>query len=94
MDIKHEKSGDKGGAFVAAQDGRNAGKMTYRKSGDSEITVDHTEVHDDFRGEGVGKKLLMNVVDYARTNNIKIVPQCPYVKSVFDKEPELRDVLQ
>jgi uncharacterized protein len=32
-------------------------------------------------------------VDYARTHNIKIIPICPYAKSLFDKLPEWKDVL-
>jgi len=33
-------------------------------------------------------------VDYARTNGWKILPLCPFAKSVFDKTPEYADVLQ
>jgi predicted GNAT family acetyltransferase len=32
-------------------------------------------------------------VDYAREKHIKIIPLCPFAKSVFDRTPEFRDVL-
>lgn len=81
------------GYFEALEDGKQAGMMTYTWAGDSKFIIDHTEVNEEFNGKGVGKKLVMAAVDYARTNNIKIIPLCPFAKSVFDKVAEIRDVL-
>jgi predicted GNAT family acetyltransferase len=81
------------GYFEAVEDGKEAGKMTYTWAGDSKFIIDHTEVNEGFNGKGVGKKLVMAAVDYARNNNLKIIPLCPFAKSVFDKTAEIRDVL-
>jgi len=81
------------GYFEAVEDGKEAGKMTYTWAGDSKFIIDHTEVSPDFNGKGVGKKLVMAAVEYARNNNLKIIPLCPFAKSVFDKVEEIRDVL-
>ncbi|MEG1024519.1 MAG: GNAT family N-acetyltransferase, partial [Flavobacterium sp.] len=81
------------GYFEAVEDGKEAGKMTYTWAGDSKFIIDHTEVNPDFNGKGVGKKLVMAAVEYARTNKLKIIPLCPFAKSVFDKVEEIRDVL-
>ncbi|MFH6935466.1 GNAT family N-acetyltransferase [Flavobacterium sp. FlaQc-30] len=81
------------GYFEAVEDGQEAGKMTYTWAGDTKFIIDHTEVNPDFNGKGVGKKLVMAAVEYARTNNLKIIPLCPFAKSVFDKVEEIRDVL-
>ncbi|MBS7232674.1 N-acetyltransferase [Flavobacterium psychroterrae] len=83
----------KRGQFEAIENGKEAGKMTYTWAGDSKFIIDHTEVSEDFSGQGVGKKLLMATVDYARNNNLQIIPLCPFAKSVFDKTEEIRDVL-
>ncbi|AOC97393.1 hypothetical protein BB050_04315 [Flavobacterium anhuiense] len=83
----------KRGYFEALEDGKEGGKMTYTWAGDSKFIIDHTEVSPDFNGKGVGKKLVMASVDYARANNLKIIPLCPFAKSVFDKVPEIHDVL-
>ncbi|MFD1605788.1 GNAT family N-acetyltransferase [Flavobacterium artemisiae] len=83
----------KKGYFEAVEDGKEAGKMTYTWAGDSQFIIDHTEVSPDFNGKGVGKKMLMAAVDFARKNNVKIIPLCPFAKSVFDKVEEIRDVL-
>lgn len=81
------------GYFEAIEEGNEAGKMTYTWAGDSKFIIDHTEVSADFNGKGVGKKLVMAAVEYARTNNLKIIPLCPFAKSVFDKVEEINDVL-
>ncbi|WP_264523622.1 GNAT family N-acetyltransferase [Flavobacterium sp. N502536] len=81
------------GYFEAVEEGKQAGKMTYTWAGDSKFIIDHTEVNEDFNGRGVGKKLVMAAVEYARTNNLKIIPLCPFAKSVFDKVAEIHDVL-
>lgn len=81
------------GYFEAVEAGKEAGKMTYTWAGDSKFIIDHTEVSEGFNGKGVGKKLVMAAVEYARTNNLKIIPLCPFAKSVFDKVEEIRDVL-
>lgn len=81
------------GYFEAVEDGQEAGKMTYTWAGDTKFIIDHTEVNPDFNGKGVGKKLVMAAVEYARANDLKIIPLCPFAKSVFDKVEEIRDVL-
>lgn len=83
----------KKGYFEAVENGKQAGQMTYTWAGDSQFIIDHTEVSEDFAGKGVGKKLLMATVDFARKNNVKIIPLCPFAKSVFDKVEDIRDVL-
>lgn len=81
------------GYFEAIEEEKEAGKMTYTWAGDSKFIIDHTEVNEGFNGKGVGKKLVLAAVDYARANNVKIIPLCPFAKSVFDKTEEIRDVL-
>lgn len=92
MDIQ-QTNDTRRGYFEAVEDGKEAGKMTYTWAGDSKFIIDHTEVSPDFNGKGVGKKLVMDAVEYARTNNLKIIPLCPFAKSVFDKTADIRDVL-
>lgn len=81
------------GFFKAVEDGREAGMMTYSWAGKERFIIDHTEVSPDFKGQNVGKQLVMAAVKFARENHLKIIPLCPYAKSVFDKTVEIRDVL-
>ncbi|MBB3838237.1 hypothetical protein FHS57_002242 [Runella defluvii] len=81
------------GFFKASEDGKEAGRMTYSWAGSDKFIIDHTEVNPDFKGKNVGLQLVMAAVDFAREKNLKIIPLCPFAKSVFDKKEEIRDVL-
>ncbi len=92
IEIRQIEDGTKG-FFVASDDGKEAGRMNYTFAGNSKMIIDHTEVNDAYRGQNIGKKLLMKIVEFARQNNIKIIPLCPFAKSVFDRTESIRDVL-
>lgn len=81
------------GFFKAVEDGKEAGLMTYSWAGTVRMIIDHTEINPEFKGQKVGNQLVLAAVEYARENHIKIIPLCPFAKSVFDKTPEIRDVL-
>lgn len=93
MHIQLEEFDHKGRAFVK-ENGVTKAEMTFSKAGTTMLIVDHTDVSEDLRGTGVGKLLLHKIVDFARTNELKILPLCPYAKSVFDKDQSLSDVLK
>ncbi|MCK6691137.1 MAG: N-acetyltransferase [Thermoanaerobaculia bacterium] len=92
MEIRKITEGAKG-YFVALDGEREAGRMYFTNAGADKIIIDHTEVDDAFRGQKVGQRILDEVVRYARENGIRIIPLCPFAKSVFDKTAEIRDVL-
>ncbi len=92
IEIKQFESGTKG--YYAAFDGdKEAGRMTYTFVGNTMMIIDHTEVSNEYKGQNIGKRILMVVVEYARKNKIKIIPICPFAKSVFERTAEIRDVL-
>lgn len=84
---------DRKGFFYIVVDGKTAAKMTFVFAGPNKIIIDHTEVNEGNNGKGFGKKMLTKAVEFAREKNIKIIPLCPFAKKVFDKTPELGDVL-
>jgi len=87
------KINDKNGAFYIEIDGKQEALMTFVFAGDDKIIIDHTEVNPGNNGKGFGKKMVTKAVEFAREKGIKIIPLCPFAKSVFDKTPEFRDVL-
>lgn len=87
-----EINGNKGHFFVKA-DGKQEALMTFVFAGEDKFIIDHTEVNPGNNGKGYGKKMVLAAVDYARENHFKILPLCPFAKSVFDRTPEIRDVL-
>ena len=92
IEIKQIESGTKG--YFGAYDGeKEAGRMSYTFAGETKMILDHTEVNNAYRGQNIGKRILMEIVEFARQNKIKILPLCPFAKSVFNKIEDIRDVL-
>ena len=81
------------GYFYIDVDGKREALMTFVFAGEDKIIIDHTEVNPGNNGKGFGKMMVLKAVEFAREKNIKILPLCPFAKSVFDKTPEIRDVL-
>jgi hypothetical protein len=94
MLIQQKQDGSKG-SFYVEENGIILAEMTYSMTGTTLLIIDHTEVSDELRGKNVGYQLVHTAVEYARTNHIKILPLCPFAKSVFDKKgAEFEDVLR
>lgn len=92
MNFDHTKT-EKGGQLEATENGKSAGEIVYSSKEDNQIIIEHTEVDPGFQGQGVGKKLVGKVAEYARENNLKIVPECSYARKVMERTPEFEDVL-
>ena len=90
MEIQHFDDGKKG-HFKAVEDEKEAGIMTYSWTGDGVFTIEHTVGNPEFKG--VGLKLLDRAVAFAREKSVKIVPQCPFAGKMFERKPEIHDVL-
>ncbi len=92
MNVSFEQNGSKGSFFIEENQERLA-TMTFSMAGDKLMIIDHTDVSDVLRGKGAGKQLVTEAVTYARNHQLKILPLCPFAKSVFDKVKEFHDVL-
>lgn len=90
--VQFEQHESKGAFFIEVQERRLA-EMTISLAGERLVIIDHTEVGDSLRGTGAGKSLVKAAVEWARVNGRKIIPLCPFAKSVFEKQAEWRDVL-
>jgi predicted GNAT family acetyltransferase len=80
------------GRFRVEENGRMMGELTYSRAGDHLVILDHTEVSPEARGTGVGRTLVDAAAAWARETGTRLMPLCPYARSVFDKEPSLADV--
>lgn len=92
LEIKQTNTETKG-FFTATEADKKAGLMTYSWAGEDKFIINHTEVQPEFNGRGVGKQLVLAAVDFARKENKKIIPLCPFAKATFEKNEDLRDVL-
>jgi predicted GNAT family acetyltransferase len=85
---------DSKGRYVYRSAGNPEAEMTFSKAGAGLIIIDHTEVPDVYRGQGLGFRLVERAVEDARKSGKKIIPLCPFVASQFRRHAEWSDVLQ
>lgn len=54
------------------------------------ITLVHTEVPPDLRGQGIAGTLLRTALEYARDNRLRIDVICPLAADYIKRHPELK----
>jgi predicted GNAT family acetyltransferase len=91
MDIQSEDS-PKGGRYSAGEPGQQA-IMTFSRASPKLIIIDHTEVPDMYRGQGVGQELALHAVEEARKGGWKIIPLCPFFKAQVARHPDWQDIV-
>ena len=91
MEIKH-KENDQRGLFYIEDEKGVIGELTYRRDADDVLTIDHTEVKKEMENQGIGSKLVKKSVEYARENNLKIEPLCPFAEVQFEMHKGYSDV--
>ena len=93
MEIK-QIDNEKKGAFYIEIDSIKVAEMTYSHAKPNKIIIDHTEVSETLKGQGVGYKLIDAAVVYLRLNSLKVIPLCPFANAVFKKKnDQYNDVL-
>ena len=92
MVVEHKRTGNKG-MFYVEYENEIAAEMVYSMRSDTEMIIEHTEVSDALRGKNIGYELVHAGVEYARHHGLKIIPVCPFARSVFNKKPDFSDVL-
>ena len=76
---------------VVDESGVVAGFAAYRRYPDR-IVFTHTVVDDAFEGRGVGSTLVRAALDAVRDEGLRVVPQCPFVRSYIERHPEYADL--
>ena len=89
--IKHREN-DRMGMFYMEGEKGTIAELTYTKNSEGVITIDHTEVKRQYEGQGKATELVAAAVHFARNNNLKIEPLCPFAEVMFDRYSEYSDV--
>src|SRR5580700_8171512 len=72
--------------FVVMQDGATA-RLVYTVD-DGRMYLQHTEVPEAFRGQGIGGRLVAAAVERAAADGLTVVPWCPYARSWLEQHPD------
>ncbi len=92
LSIQHAEDA-RGGAFFVDVGGERLAEMTYVRPSPGRAVIEHTKVSDRLGGRGVGKRLVLAGVEWARATGTKLVPRCPFARAVLEKDPSAADVL-
>ena len=99
--IQHKET-EKNGVFEAwmraTEEGActepvQVGEMTYQRPTPERILIDHTRVFDGFEGKGIARQMVLAAVDFARSNNRRIIPVCSYAQAFLTRTDEYKDIL-
>jgi uncharacterized protein len=60
---------------------------------DGVIAITHTEVPPALRERGVGSRMMLEMLEQIRAENLKVRPLCSFARFVIAQHPEYRDLL-
>lgn len=87
-DIKLTLNKNGRGAFTIEGDDQEQLADMEISVANNNLTVFHTEVSEKLKGQGVGMKLISKMVEYARANQLKVIPLCTFVSAQFQRHPD------
>jgi uncharacterized protein len=91
LEIQHTHT-EKGGRFYIGDPGAPTALMIYRTAGKDKMIIDHTEVSEIHKGEGIGRQLVAEAVSYARQHEMKIQALCSFTRSIMKNSDEYKDI--
>lgn len=90
INVQHDKNTKK---FIAIIEGK-IGTLDYEVLPDGK-TLDFysTFVPQELRGRHIGDDIVKYALDYAKENHYQVIPSCPFVKRIIDKNPEYQKLV-
>lgn len=80
------------GQFLARSDKGRAAVVAFSRLKPDLILLEHVQTFPGHQGQGNGERMVRHVAQWARDNDQKVMPLCPFARTVFDRHPELQDV--
>lgn len=80
--------------FYIGDEAQPEAEITFQPSGQDTIVIDHTYTDPKLRGQGIAKALVLKVTDYAKDNNLKIIPLCSYARVVMERDEDLKKLIK
>jgi predicted GNAT family acetyltransferase len=78
--------------YEVSVDGELAGASYYR-DGDGVRVLTHTEVGEEWEGQGVGGRLIAGALDDMRARGLRVTPLCPFAAAYIERHPEYGDLV-
>lgn len=68
--------------------------IQYAEMGEGVLALTHTEVPDEFEGQGVGSTLIRGTFEIIEAQGLKIVPMCSFVAAYLRRHPEYQSLVE
>ncbi|WP_231634432.1 GNAT family N-acetyltransferase [Salinicoccus sp. YB14-2] len=80
--------------FVGEDELNPEAYVSYKVDDDGDLIIDSTEVANQLSGQGVGSTLVNMVIEYAKDEDKKIVPECPFARAVMEREEDTKKMIK
>lgn len=70
--------------YINDEQGKQIAEIVFVPTGENLAIIEHTDVDESLKGQGIGKQLVAKVVEKC-VGKTKIIPLCPFAKHEFDK---------
>jgi len=87
-EVIHEKENER---FVIYTEG-NEVYVEYTMT-EKEINLYHTYTHPALRGKGLAAQVVRAALEFAKENNLKVIPTCSYVQAFIAKNDEYKKLV-
>jgi len=91
MDLTIKKGNNR--FYIGESEEQDVARITYYYEQEKVIVINHTFVSPELRGKSIAGKLLSEVVDFAKENDLLIIPKCSYAVAKMTRNDEYKDIL-
>jgi predicted GNAT family acetyltransferase len=92
MEFNNNQQGN-GGYITLSNDTEEIGRLTYTIFPEKEkLVISFVLVHRQYEGQGMGKKLVLEGIEFARNNHWKVYPHCSYARAIMMRLPNMEEV--
>lgn len=89
MDIKHD---ERNREFTLDEKGKG-GHLKYEPLNSEVLNYQSTFIDEEIRGKGYEKALVKYALEYAKENNLKIVPTCRMVSTYISRNDQYKSLI-
>jgi hypothetical protein len=87
-EVIHEKENER---FVIYAEGNEVYvEYTMRNN---VLDLNHTYTHPALRGKGLAAQVVRAAFEFAKANNLKVIPTCSYVQAFLSKNDEYKELI-
>ncbi len=91
IEIRHDQDA---GQFVAVLDGQaSEAVMKYREADAGTLDYYSTYTPESLRGRGIAGVIVRAALDYALDHKLSVIPSCPYVAKLIERDTKYSSLL-